>query len=453
MQAIDVIQQLATRLRERHHALDVSVAAISVTSSFRSARSSSPGHASFRLRKSPCTAGQHLCIMVSYASSVETVSRLSVVAKKGILILPEHWSAGAPLHSLVPGIVDTVLEINVTPNRPDALGHAGSIVVNGTEHLRTRDALGNTTSTWLRAGPATLVYDASSRLRRADFIRQIVERLQALPGVLSVAATDSLPLTSLERVTATEIEGRPPIDFRKAKRGEVTPASRPTVTADYFTAMGIPVKRGRGFTARDTRPGTEALVVNEAFEKHHFPGGSAVGKRIRLMAGGTARWQTIVGVVGDVRQGGLASDTMLEVYSPELNDAGGNLSFVLRVAGEPAGLMQAARGAVLAVAPSQPIHGVMTMEQRLARTTTSPRLNMALLGSFAAVANQLGTVRSVVTRQVAALEEHLGVKLMVRSTRSLTLTSAGAAYLDKCRAILDMVDAAEAELMCAIKTL
>ena len=58
-----------------------------------------------------------------------------------------------------------------------------------------------------------------------------------------------------------------------------------------------------------------------------------------------------------------------------------------------------------------------------------------------------GTVRSVVTRQVAALEEHLGVKLMVRSTRSLTLTSAGAAYLDKCRAILDMVDAAEAELM------
>jgi DNA-binding transcriptional LysR family regulator len=74
-------------------------------------------------------------------------------------------------------------------------------------------------------------------------------------------------------------------------------------------------------------------------------------------------------------------------------------------------------------------------------------MRVAELGSFAAVANQLGTVRSVVTRQVAALEEHLGVKLMVRSTRSLTLTSAGAAYLDKCRAILDMVDAAEAELM------
>ena len=73
-------------------------------------------------------------------------------------------------------------------------------------------------------------------------------------------------------------------------------------------------------------------------------------------------------------------------------------------------------------------------------------MRVAELGSFAAVANQLGTVRSVVTRQVAALEEHLGVKLMVRSTRSLTLTSAGAAYLDKCRAILDMVDAAGANL-------
>lgn len=74
-------------------------------------------------------------------------------------------------------------------------------------------------------------------------------------------------------------------------------------------------------------------------------------------------------------------------------------------------------------------------------------LRVAELGSFAAVANQLGTVRSVVTRQIAALEEHLGVKLMVRSTRSLTLTSAGTAYLEKCRAILDLVDEAEAELM------
>lgn len=74
-------------------------------------------------------------------------------------------------------------------------------------------------------------------------------------------------------------------------------------------------------------------------------------------------------------------------------------------------------------------------------------VRVADLGSFAAVANQLGVARSVVTRQIAALEEHLGVKLMVRTTRRLTLTSAGASYLDKCRTILDLVESAEADVM------
>ncbi len=74
-------------------------------------------------------------------------------------------------------------------------------------------------------------------------------------------------------------------------------------------------------------------------------------------------------------------------------------------------------------------------------------VRVADLGSFAAVANQLGVARSVVTRQIAALEEHLGVKLMVRATRKLTLTSAGTSYLDKCRTILDLVEVAEADVM------
>jgi DNA-binding transcriptional LysR family regulator len=74
-------------------------------------------------------------------------------------------------------------------------------------------------------------------------------------------------------------------------------------------------------------------------------------------------------------------------------------------------------------------------------------VRVAELGSFAAAANQLGVARSVVTRQIAALEEHLGSKLMVRSTRRLSLTSAGSAYLEKCRVILELVEEAEASMM------
>ncbi|WP_233248074.1 LysR family transcriptional regulator [Limnohabitans sp. MMS-10A-178] len=74
-------------------------------------------------------------------------------------------------------------------------------------------------------------------------------------------------------------------------------------------------------------------------------------------------------------------------------------------------------------------------------------VRVAETGSFTAVADQLGMARSVVTRQISALEKQLGVKLMTRSTRSLTLTTAGSAYLEKCRAILNMVDAAESNLI------
>jgi DNA-binding transcriptional LysR family regulator len=74
-------------------------------------------------------------------------------------------------------------------------------------------------------------------------------------------------------------------------------------------------------------------------------------------------------------------------------------------------------------------------------------VRIAELGSFTAVAEQMGLARSVVTRQIAALESHLGVKLMVRNTRSLSLTSAGSAYLEKCRVVLDLIEAAEASVM------
>ena len=73
-------------------------------------------------------------------------------------------------------------------------------------------------------------------------------------------------------------------------------------------------------------------------------------------------------------------------------------------------------------------------------------VRVAEAGSFIAVAQQLQVARSVVTRQVAALEHHLGTQLITRSTRSLTLTAAGVAYLEQCRRILNMVDAAESGL-------
>lgn len=132
--------------------------------------------------------------------------------------------------------------------------------------------------------------------------------------------------------------------------------------------MGIGLREGRAFTPQDAQGDGGVVIVNEAFEKHYFPGESAIGRHLRMNSPAEGPWLTVVGVAGNVRQRGLESGVTLEAYHPDMEKAGGAMSFVIRTAGAPAGLASAARAAVAEVDRNQPVHNVMSMEQRLANT-------------------------------------------------------------------------------------
>jgi len=148
--------------------------------------------------------------------------------------------------------------------------------------------------------------EGKSSPQKVNFIEQILERLRALPSVQAAAATDSLPLTDFNRITAVDVEGRPPIDLSRVhKPGEVTPVSRPTVTLDYFKAMDR-VEERTGIHFAGCAPLRGVVIVNEAFEKISSRAKARSANESASWVGCPGALADGVGVVSDVRQTGLA---------------------------------------------------------------------------------------------------------------------------------------------------
>jgi predicted permease len=218
--------------------------------------------------------------------------------------------------------------------------------------------------------------------QRVAFAEQMLERVKALPGIVSAGTTTNFPLQLFDSASYFTIEGRSP-----APPTSVPVTIHRLVSPDYLKTLGVTLMKGRSLSEQDTAQSLPVAVITEELARQAWPGEEPIGKRIRRGRPDQTSfsWLTVVGVIRNIKEDrfNFRSERPVWYLPYSQQESSAPLILVVRASGDPASLTAAIRAAIHSLDPNQPISNVMTMKSYLAEVLIRERFSAVLMGTLA----------------------------------------------------------------------